>query len=66
MITVDLRADGRYPPLGDKTPNELFELGVEIVTAFENVRVRTPVGDRPEETVVLDSKVLRRRGVQVF
>lgn len=66
MITVDLVANGHYPPLDGRTPSELFELAMEIAQTLENVRVRTPVGDHPSECVVLCSKMLRKKGVALF
>lgn len=66
MILVDLMADGHYPPLDCRTPSELFELAVEIARTLENVNVRVPVGDRPEESVVLSSRLLHKKGVALF
>lgn len=66
MIMVDLMAKGHYPPLDDRTPGELFDLAVAIAQALDNVAVRAPVGDDPEETVVLTSRLLQRKGVALF
>lgn len=66
MIMVDLMADGHYPPLDSRSPSELFELAVEIAQSLENVTVRTPVGEKPEETVVLSSRLMRMKGVALF
>lgn len=66
MIMVDLMADGHYPPLDGRTPEQLFELAVEIAQALDNVTVRTPVGDHPDETVVLSSRLLQKKGVALF
>lgn len=66
MIMVDLMADGHYPPLDGRTPTELFELAVEIAQALDNVNVRAPVGDQPDETVVLSSRLLQKKGVALF
>lgn len=66
MITVDLMAAGHYPPLDGRSPAELFELAMEIALALDDVQVRTPVGDHPSETVVLDSRLLRKDGVKLF
>lgn len=65
MITVDLVGRG-YPPLNGRSPTELFELAVQIALSLDDVRVHVPVGDRPDETVVLDSRVLRKDGVKLF
>ncbi len=66
MIMVDLMADGHYPPLDTRTPAELFELAVEIAQALDNVAVRAPVGEGPDETVVLSSRLLQKKGVALF
>lgn len=66
MIMVDLMAEGHYPPLNDRTPAELFELAVEIAQALDNVTVRVPVGEKPEETVILSSRLLQKKGVALF
>lgn len=66
MIMVDLVAEGHYPPLDTRTPVELFELAVEIAQALHNVTVRAPVGDSPDETVVLSSRLLHKKGVALF
>lgn len=66
MIMVDLMANGHYPPLDSRTPAQLFELAVEIAQSLENVAVRAPVSDDPEETVVLTSRLLNKKGVALF
>ncbi|HLO78824.1 MAG TPA: hypothetical protein VK196_20390 [Magnetospirillum sp.] len=66
MIQVDLMADGHYPPLDGRSPAELFELAVEIASALDNVAVRAPVGDGPNETVVLCSRLFKKKGVALF
>lgn len=66
MIMVDLMAEGHYPPLDSRSPAELFELAVEIAQALDNVTVRAPVGDQPDETVVLSSRLLQKKGVALF
>ncbi|NFV81506.1 hypothetical protein [Magnetospirillum aberrantis] len=66
MILVDLGATGHYPPLDSRTPSELFDLAVEIAEALEDVSVRVPVGETPEESVVLTSRLMRRCGAKVF
>lgn len=66
MIMVDLMADGHYPPLDSRTPSELFDLAVEIAQTLDNVAVRAPVGERPDETVTLTSRLLRKKGVALF
>lgn len=66
MIMVDLMADGHYPPLDSRSPSELFELAVEIAQALDNVAVRAPVGEMPDETVMLTSRLLRKKGVALF
>lgn len=66
MIMVDLMATGHYPPLDTRTPAQLFELAVEIAQSLDNVAVRAPVSDDPEETVVLTSRLLNKKGVALF
>lgn len=66
MIMVDLAAEGHYPPLDHRTPAELFELAVEIAQALDNVSVRVPVGETPEESVVLTSRLMRKEGAVLF
>lgn len=66
MITVDLMATGHYPPLDARTPAELFELAVKIAQSLDNVAVRAPVGEHPDEVVVLSSRVLKKKGVALF
>ncbi|MCR6629616.1 MAG: hypothetical protein NVV74_05910 [Magnetospirillum sp.] len=66
MILVDLMAENHYPPLDGRTPAELFDLAVEIARALDNVAVRAPVGESPEETVVLTSRLMRKKGVALF
>jgi|AGTN01.2.fsa_nt_gi hypothetical protein len=66
MITVDLVAKDHYPPLDAKSAAELFELAVQIAQSLDDVRVRAPVGELPEETVMLDSRFLRQAGVRLF
>lgn len=66
MIMVDLMADGHYPPLDSRTPSELFELAVEIAQTLDNVTVRAPMGERPDETVILSSRLLHKKGVALF
>jgi hypothetical protein len=66
MITVDLMSTGHYPPLDSRSPEELFELAVRIAQSLDNICVRAPVSDQPQECVVLSSKLLRKKGVEVF
>lgn len=66
MITVDLMAREHYPPLDTRTPEQLFDLAVLIVRTLDNVAVRAPVGEGPEESVVLTSKLMRKKGVALF
>lgn len=66
MIMVDLMATGHYPPLDSRTPAQLFELAVEIAQSLDNVAVRAPVSDDPEESVVLTSRLLHKKGVALF
>ena len=66
MIMVDLMADGHYPPLDSRTPAQLFDLAVEIARSLDNVAVRAPVGDAPDEPVVLTSRLLHKKGVALF
>lgn len=66
MIMVDLAAEGHYPPLDSRSPTELFDLAVEIAQALDNVSVRVPVGETPEESVVLTSRLMHKKGVALF
>jgi len=66
MVTLDLMSNGHYPPLDSRTPEELFELAVKIASALDNVRVVAPVGDCPEDRVVLTSKLMRKKGAALF
>ncbi|MBC7907399.1 MAG: hypothetical protein H7Y60_11735 [Rhodospirillaceae bacterium] len=66
MITVDLMSDGHYPPLDSRSPQELFELAVRIAQSLDNVCVRVPVSDQMHETVILSSKLMRKRGAMMF
>lgn len=66
MIMVDLMADGHYPPLDTRSPSELFDLAVEIAQTLDNIAVRAPVGDGPDESVVLSSRLLHKKGVALF
>ncbi|MBX9633919.1 MAG: hypothetical protein K2X44_02965 [Magnetospirillum sp.] len=66
MITVDLMSSGHYPPLDSRSPEELFELAVKIAQSLDNVCVKTPAGDEPQQCVVLSSKLLRKKGVAMF
>jgi hypothetical protein len=66
MITVDLMAAGHYPPLDTRTPAELFELAVQIAQSLENVTVRAPVGESPDASVTLTSRLMRKQGVALF
>jgi hypothetical protein len=66
MLTLDLMSNGHYPPLDSRTPEELFELAVKIASALDNVRVVAPVGDRPEDRVVLTSKLMHKKGAALF
>jgi hypothetical protein len=66
MIMVDLMADGHYPPLDSRTPTELFELAVRIAQSLDNVTVRAPVGDSPDASVTLTSRLMHKQGVALF
>lgn len=66
MVDVDLRSTRHYPPLDDKTPEQLFDLGIQMARTLKRIRVRAPVGEKPEETVVLDGHLLSRKGVEVY
>jgi hypothetical protein len=66
VINVDLRSARRYPPLNDKTPEQLFDLGVQMARTMRRIRVRAPVSEQPDETVVLDGHLLSRKGVEVY
>lgn len=66
MVEVDLRSARHYPPLDDKTPAQLFELGIQMARALKRVRVRAPVGETADETVVLDGQLLSKKGVAVY
>lgn len=66
MIMVDLLATGHYPPLDTRTPAELFDLAVEIAQSLDNVAVRAPTGDGPDDHVTLSSRMLHKRGVRLF
>lgn len=64
-MIIDLRLDSPYPPLQDKTPEELFDFGLRLAQALRNVQVRAPLGDGLT-CVVLDGKLLCKKGVEVF
>lgn len=66
MITVDLMSSGHYPPLDSRSPEQLFELAVMIAQSLDNVCVRAPVSDHPDETVMLSSRLMRKKGVALF
>lgn len=66
IINVDLGSARRYPPLNDKTPEQLFDLGVQMARTLRNVRVRAPVSEQPDETVTLDGHLLSKKGVAVY
>lgn len=66
MVEVDLSSMGQYPPLNDKSADELFVLGALMACTLKSIRVRTRVGDTPEETVVLDGHLLCKKGVKVY
>lgn len=66
MVEVDLNSVGHYPPLDSKSPEELFDLGIRMACCLKTIRVRAPVGDKPDETVVLDGHLLCKKGVAVY
>lgn len=66
MVEVDLKSVGHYPPLDGKSASELFDLGVCMARTWKQIRVRAPVGDQPDETVILDGHLLCKKGVAVY
>lgn len=66
MRHVDLTGPNRYRPLDTLSPEQVFDLGVQLARKLPNLRVLTPVGDEPGETVTLDGKLLSKKGVAVF
>lgn len=68
MVHVNLKGPDRYPPLGEKTPEELFDLAVEMSQALDNIQVTTPTADHAsdQDQVVLDSRLMKKKGVKVF
>lgn len=66
MGTIRLNDEQMYPPLQQLSLQERFDLACCIARALPDVKVCTMVGDSPEESVVLDGKILRRKGAQVF
>lgn len=66
MHMVDLRPGCGYPPLHDKSPEDLFALGLEIACTLRNVRVRVPLGDSGQECIILNGRILAQDGVAVF
>jgi hypothetical protein len=65
-VSVDLMAEGRYPPLASCTPVQLFELAVTIAQSLDNVTIRVPVGNLPGEAVVLTSRLMHKKGAALF
>lgn len=63
---IDLSQEQVYPPLRQLAAAERFDLACLIAQALLDVRVRTPVGDRPGETVVLDGRMLYHNAARVF
>lgn len=66
MVIIDLRLDTPYPPLHEKTPQELFDFGLRLACALRNVQVRTPAGDEQDGALTLDGRLLTKKGVEVF
>lgn len=66
MVEVDLKSALHYPPLADRSPEQLFELGCQMARTLKRIRVRAPVGDQPDEAVVLDGKLLSKKGVAIY
>lgn len=66
MGTIHLEHPELYPPLADQSLQERFDFACRIARALPDIKVCTVVGDHPEETVVLDGRLLRRKGAQVF
>lgn len=66
MGTIRLNEATLYPPVRDLSLQERFDFACQLAQALPDVKVCTVVGDRPDETVTLDCRVLRRKGAQVF
>lgn len=66
MREIDLTSEHRYPPLDTMTSDDLFSLGVTLACSLSGVEVRTPAGDGPDEAVTLCSKLLCKKGCQVY
>jgi len=66
MCDVDLKAKDHYPPLDAMSTEELFAFGVTLAKTLPNMRVRTPCGEEPDEAVTLDSRLLRKKGCEIF
>lgn len=66
MVRVDLKGPNAYPPLEDKSPQELFDFAVHISQTLDHIQVSTPADEKNEASVVLDSRLMRKKGVQVF
>lgn len=66
MHKIDLTSGTRYPSLDSLSSDELFSLGVTLARTLTDVEVRTPAGDNPDEAVTLSSKMLCKKGCQVF
>lgn len=66
MGTIRLNDDQLYPPLQKLTLQERFDFACLLAQSLPDVKVCTIVGDTPDETVILDGYILRRKGAAVF
>lgn len=66
MGTIRLTDATLYPPLQKLSLQERFDFACLIAQALPDVKVCTPVGEEPEETVILDGRILHRKGAKVF
>lgn len=63
-MNIDLLSKDMYPPLQALSTEELFAFGLSLARSLPHMRVRAPVGD--DAVVTLDSKLLRKKGCEVF
>jgi hypothetical protein len=68
MVRVNLSLPHRYPPLDEKSPEDLFDFAVELTQCLDNVQVTVPTADQAGEldSAVLDSRIMQKKGVKVF
>lgn len=66
MGTIDLSAGTLYDPVVQLTPQQRFDLACLIARALHDVRVRVPVSEDGTDTVVLDGRLLSRRGAEIY